>query len=412
MANGIRVVKLTRRCSFLYRRRKKCAFRVAVCACLAFTLSAIIKEMDFASVHESERELKVAFVRGGHFGIEAVDYLLRQSLPDREFIYLPVSTKRAPHNADLVVEGPPLFADGSYGPCAPTRIPWIQYIAEPGVHYDNKQWCEHSTPSIVRLDTSLVYQNETDPSTVFLWTPYGCKAIVELSLQVNLSTIREIFPRTPMDRDKTLAWVSQNCASHRLRLWNSILHRAETESDHDEIHALGACAKNVNFSIPIRGDGWFQTIDVYSNYRFVLALENKYEKGYVSEKLVTAIASGAIPIYFGDSLAARILFNRASFVDASEVFASSGFRTNLDNATDNDWDLVAKEIFKINNELDSLRKFSTATAFPSSFKEDIVANGYPNKPFPPTCLHTTAVTQFDAVTMSAFWAVRNVLLKD
>lgn len=411
MTNAVREVTRTRKCYFRLRRRKACAFRVAACACLACTLSAFIGELRFASLPRNKSKLTVAFVRGGHFGIEAVDYLLRESLPDLEFIYLPVSTKRAPHDADLVVEGPPLFGDGSYGPCAPKHIPWIQYIAEPAVHYDNKLWCEHSSPSIVRMDTSLFYQHEIDPSTVFLWTPYACKAIVELSLQGNLSRVRDIFPATPMDREKTLAWVSQNCASHRLRLWNSILERAETERDVNEIHALGACSKNVNFSIPLRGDGWFQTINVYSKYRFVLALENTYEKGYVSEKLVTALASGAIPIYFGDSIAAGILFHDASFVDVSEVFASSGLQMDLHNVTDNDWDLVAKEIFRINKEFASLKKFSTAKPFPSRIKEDIVARGYPNKPFPPTCLHNSAVTEFDVVTMSAFRAVRRVLLK-
>jgi hypothetical protein len=41
--------------------------------------------------------------------------------------------------------------------------------------------------------------------------------------------------------------------------------------------------------------------EIYSNYRWVLALENVAEPGYLTEKLVNAQASGAVPVYYGDS---------------------------------------------------------------------------------------------------------------
>ena len=41
-------------------------------------------------------------------------------------------------------------------------------------------------------------------------------------------------------------------------------------------------------------------IDVFKNYRFVLAVENTQVYYYITEKIMIAFLSGAIPIYWGD----------------------------------------------------------------------------------------------------------------
>jgi hypothetical protein len=52
--------------------------------------------------------------------------------------------------------------------------------------------------------------------------------------------------------------------------------------------------------------------ELYKDYRWVLALE--------TEKLVNAMASGAVPVYYGDSRAARKVFKKGTFVDVLEIW--------------------------------------------------------------------------------------------
>ena len=53
-----------------------------------------------------------------------------------------------------------------------------------------------------------------------------------------------------------------------------------------------------------------ETEEVYARYRWVMAFESAAEPGYVTEKLAETLASGAVPIYYGDSRAARKVFGR------------------------------------------------------------------------------------------------------
>lgn len=53
---------------------------------------------------------------------------------------------------------------------------------------------------------------------------------------------------------------------------------------------------------------------IYEQYKFVICFENSYAKGYITEKIVNAIAGGAIPIYKGASNIGNY-FNRNRIID-------------------------------------------------------------------------------------------------
>lgn len=82
--------------------------------------------------------------------------------------------------------------------------------------------------------------------------------------------------------------------------------------------------------------GWDgkQLIEAYSKYRFVFAMENIVKKGYVTEKIINAYKSGAIPIYWGDSEMVKKYFNPKSFVcvnDFPSLVDCSKYILELDN---------------------------------------------------------------------------------
>lgn len=63
-----------------------------------------------------------------------------------------------------------------------------------------------------------------------------------------------------------------------------------------QIDCLGKILHNVKTFIPKGEQG---TLEVYSDYKFVIAFENTARRGYVSEKLIQPLLVGAIPIYWG-----------------------------------------------------------------------------------------------------------------
>lgn len=153
-----------------------------------------------------------------------------------------------------------------------------------------------------------------------------------------------------------VGWASGNCQDHRAQIFRALeraSNRGWRQGRVDDIgrdgavHALGACEHNVRWSstgafilvilvIPVcaisvltspvffisdeyppRG---IKPWELYKDYRWVLALENSAEPGYVTEKLVNAMASGAVPVYYGDSRAARKVFKKGTFVDVLEIW--------------------------------------------------------------------------------------------
>ena len=52
----------------------------------------------------------------------------------------------------------------------------------------------------------------------------------------------------------------------------------------------------------------------YSEFKFILAAENRIKDGYVTEKIINVFSSGAIPIYIGDSQYAKKIFNPKAFI--------------------------------------------------------------------------------------------------
>jgi GR25 family glycosyltransferase involved in LPS biosynthesis len=60
----------------------------------------------------------------------------------------------------------------------------------------------------------------------------------------------------------------------------------------------------------------------YSEFKFILAAENKIKEGYITEKIINVFSSGAIPIYIGDSEYAKKIFNPKAFICVDDFISS------------------------------------------------------------------------------------------
>mmetsp|Transcript_11513 Transcript_11513/g.15927 ORF Transcript_11513/g.15927 Transcript_11513/m.15927 type:complete len:187 (+) Transcript_11513:102-662(+) len=74
------------------------------------------------------------------------------------------------------------------------------------------------------------------------------------------------------------------------------------KSLHKEPDALGGCRRNVQgVKKIIRGKESYmdEAVQIFGRYKFVIAMENNYVPGYITEKLPNAVLANTVPIYFG-----------------------------------------------------------------------------------------------------------------
>ena len=74
----------------------------------------------------------------------------------------------------------------------------------------------------------------------------------------------------------------------------------EELSKYKTIDNAGKYNKNVNFIEKHNTDKYQQKINFLKQYKFSIAIENSFNIGYVSEKILTCFLAGTIPIYYGD----------------------------------------------------------------------------------------------------------------
>ena len=351
-----------------------------------------------------------------------------------------------PEFVDFVLEGPNVhrWVDGDKA-CAfivgKNTGGWIQTVAEPSHVYDDHQWCPHDAPPAVRLDTSLAKFMERaypESHTSYLWAPYATFHLLgekykfanreftyggvlgHASPSVGKQSEGVSTWSSPYDRPFLAAYLSSDCKQHREVFFNHLrtcagntaARNAQANSQKSrpgvgEVHGLGKCSHSPSIQSTEMSE-----YAPFHDYRFVETFESTEEVGYVTEKLGTALASGSVPIYWGDSEAASLVFNPKSFIDAKGVWRAHGMAAaadNLQNAGEREWASLAQHVVDVDANEQMYIGFLLADtrAEELSSAEAVVARGddgdsivsklgerssYPN-PFPDARLD--AVTEID-----------------
>ena len=91
-----------------------------------------------------------------------------------------------------------------------------------------------------------------------------------------------------------VAYANSNCVESRERM---VMKLAE----HVTVHAFGACTGHGKATKIRRPGRWTSNVKLFHGYAMVIAAEHGVSPGYVTEKPFVAAASGAIPIYDGDT---------------------------------------------------------------------------------------------------------------
>jgi hypothetical protein len=159
---------------------------------------------------------------------------------------------------------------------------------------------------------------------------------------------------------KSVIYVSSNCTVEREKLFALL---KKTKLPH--IDALGSCSNSEHAKIP--GGYTGQALnDVYAQYQFVFAMENCQKPGYITEKIVNAFNSGAIPIYWGDSATVNKFFNKDAFVNVAD------FKSLAD---------AAAYIEKLSLDPARLQAMHEQEIYRNGVKSDLLAMDSDNNPY-------------------------------
>lgn len=163
------------------------------------------------------------------------------------------------------------------------------------------------------------------------------------------------------DRKYLCAWCACKSNEFRDKLFNTLVEKDVSKT----VHSLGKqYGKYPETNRKIPGQNWndINLIKQYSDYYFVLAIENCVKKGYVTEKILNAFYSGAIPVYYGDR-SVFDYFNKEAFIyvnDFNSVEECVDYIVGLSN--DKIKEMMSKPIFKENK----LHEKLTLNHYPST----------------------------------------------
>lgn len=155
-----------------------------------------------------------------------------------------------------------------------------------------------------------------------------------------------------INRKYLLAYCSSRYIEHREHLFNLFVEH----SNNNICHALGnCCGKYQNTKINKIGNGWNgeELINTYTNYKFVLAIENIIYDGYITEKIINAFYSGAIPIYYGCKKVSEF-FNKKAFINVSDFNSFEDCVKYVINLDDETIKKMSEEPIYMDNEITNL----------------------------------------------------------
>jgi hypothetical protein len=154
-------------------------------------------------------------------------------------------------------------------------------------------------------------------------------------------------------RPYLLAYCCSNPVKEREDFFNIFVQKTTTK----DCHSFGSCkGKFPATHIGKLPGTWYsgEIIEKYKDYKFVIAMENQNKQGYVTEKILNAFYSGAIPIYWGSSNISDF-FNKNAFINVADFESYEKCVEFILNLSDEQINNIMKEpIYNQNNDIVNL----------------------------------------------------------
>lgn len=142
-----------------------------------------------------------------------------------------------------------------------------------------------------------------------------------------------------MNRDLKVGYMNRVKCNRRERMFDSLVQRFGAT----QCHALGErCGSYPDTLLPNDNprsgqDCWYndKLHKRYSNYTFMMAMENTISPGYITEKILNSFIAGAIPIYYGTDEIKNV-FNSNAFIHVTDYRSIEDCAAFISNMTSED----------------------------------------------------------------------------
>jgi hypothetical protein len=133
--------------------------------------------------------------------------------------------------------------------------------------------------------------------------------------EYGISPEKLIQPKPNNTKNKFCAYVYSNCdPSYKGVKTREIFFELLQSMSGGRVDSWGKCKNNMKID---NDNGHFNNSELFSEYKFVIAFENEYVDGYITEKITNPMLAGSIPIYLGDNEVEKH-FNKDSFINVRD----------------------------------------------------------------------------------------------
>lgn len=161
----------------------------------------------------------------------------------------------------------------------------------------------------IRTDLIIGSSYRNSPS---IYLPYYAMTFLERKTHKISDLIHPIIDNT--EREKFCIFMYSHCdvdfegIRSREKLFD-IMERVVGQS----IDSPGKCKNNMS----PKGSRWTDNVEIFKAYKFVIAVENSFLDGYITEKIINPFLAGCIPIYLGAPDISKH-FNPARFINVRD----------------------------------------------------------------------------------------------
>ena len=193
------------------------------------------------------------------------------------------------------------FCDNPYiitsmGEIKDATRPYIFFHAEPGVANSNDY-------KMVLNDKKCVACFITSTEPVYNEKTYYLPFLLCRGEHIfNSSPFERKY--TNKERNKLALYIARHSPKHREEFFKILRSKDST------VESLGESLNTNKVKLPSK---WEHLPNMYKDYTFGFAMENSYEDGYITEKIMNVFLGGAIPLYWG-SPKIKEIFNTKAFI--------------------------------------------------------------------------------------------------
>lgn len=279
-----------------------------------------------------------------------IEYLIKLSYPNKKIIW------ENSNNSSFIVKSNFCHLEKEWNTLNKPYIYWS------GESYNNNDNEKYKDNTLTIISSGLSYDDTNNPNVYNI--PFAALYFDYKKPQREYTDFNQFKER------KLLGY----CNSNNILIRELLVDFIAEKADNNQVFAIGKSVGTSKKIVVKKIDGMHSTDNIikeYSNYKFVIAMENKIVKEYITEKIINAFRSGSIPIYWGDPKIAKDIFNEKAFIcvnDFNTLDECANYIIDLSKNSDKMREMLNEPIFK-NNKIPDIFRIDDYNNPPEIYKD-------------------------------------------